>query len=171
MVSSAANATGTLILSSTFSSFFNENLLMDASGFLTFAPGYAAAQNTLNNTNTYTQGSLRFCDSSFPSRVTIKIPLRTGDAGSLLVYGGLYHLGLWVLDIKETLKQGITAPFNFNALNNTRKYKLFAKKTFSKDLLYCNDVGSNSGMKELFSPNGVYSSDGSLTITWYINFA
>jgi len=143
---------------------------MDTSGFLTFAPGAAAAQATLNSTSSFEQGALRYCDASFPNRVTIKIPLITGDAGSLLLYGGLYHLGLWVLDIKETLKQGISPPFNFNALNNKRKYRLFAKKTFNKDLLYCTDSGATAGVKSLFSVGGSLSSEGSLTISWYINF-
>jgi len=170
MVSSVANATGSLIVSATLSSFFNKNLIMDISGFLTFANGYAAAQNALAAASNYTQGAVRYCDSSFPSRINIKIPLVTGDAASLLLYGGLYHIGLWVLDIKETLKQGISPPFNFNALNNKRKYKLFAKKTFGKDLLYCTDFGGLSGIKELFSVGGSLTSDGSLTISWYINF-
>ena len=170
IISSVANATGSLISSATFSSFFNKNLIMDTSGFLTFAPGAAAAQATLNSTSSFEQGALRYCDASFPNRVTIKIPLITGDAGSLLLYGGLYHLGLWVLDIKETLKQGISPPFNFNALNNKRKYRLFAKKTFNKDLLYCTDSGATAGVKSLFSVGGSLSSEGSLTISWYINF-
>lgn len=170
MFSSSSNPTGTLIVSATFSSFFNANLIMDPSGFLTFADGYAAAQATLNTGSDFTKGAIRYCDASFPSRITIKIPLRNGDAGAMLLFGGLYHIGLWVLDIKETLKQGISPPFNFNALNNKRKYKLFAKKTFGKDLLYCEDYSSNSGMRNLFANGGSLFSDGALTITWYLNF-
>lgn len=170
MVSSLTNATGSVIVSGTLSSFFNSNLIMDTSGFLTFANGTASTQATLNAGSDFTKGAIRYCDSSFPSRVTIKIPLKNGDAGSLLLFGGLYHIGLWVLDIKETLKQGISAPFNFNALNNKRKYKLFAKKTFSKDLLYCEDSGAIAGMRNLFANGGSLFNEGSLTITWYINF-
>lgn len=171
MLSSTANATGSVIVSGTLSSFFNKNLIMDSSGFLTFANGYAAAQNSLEAGSDYTQGAIRYCDESFPSRISVKIPLIRGDAGSLLLFGGLYHIGLWVLDIKETLKQGISPPFNFNALNNKRKYRLFAKKTFGKDLLYCTDVGfGDSAMKQLFAVGGSLSNEGSLIISWYINF-
>lgn len=141
---------------------------MDTLGYLTFAPGNNAANVTLSSTDNYTAGALKVINSTSGS-IDVKIPLIRGDAGALLLYGGLYQLGLWVLDIKETLKQGITAPFPFNALNNKRKYKLFAKKTFNKDLLFCTDYGS-PGMRNLFAVGGALNNEGSLTITWRLNF-
>ena len=170
MVSSVTNATGSVIISGVLSSFYNANLIMDPSGYLTFASGNSVTHNSLSAANNYIQGALRCCDPSFPSRVTIKIPLRNGDAGALLLFGGLYQVGLWVLDIKETLKQAGSAPFAFNALNNKRRYKLFAKKTFNKDLLFCTDYSSNSGMRALFANGGTLFNEGSLTLSWYINF-
>lgn len=168
MVSSISNASASIIISGTLSSFYNKNLIMDTSGFLTFANGTASTHNSLNNASDFTKGALRYCDANSPSKLAVKIKIGEGDCGALLLYGGIYHIGLWVLDIKETLKQGVTAPFNFNALNNKRKYKLFAKKTFSKDLLFLIDQLAASAMKEQFAMEGGFKQG--QTILWYINF-
>lgn len=130
--------------SGTLSSIYNQLSLLDASGFLKFADGYASTHNTLyNNINPapYVSGAIRpaLASLSFPNKVSIKWALPPGDAGGLLLFGGIYQLGLWYLDLKEMLKQGYYPPYNFNTLNNVRKHKLFAKKTFNKDLLYMKD--------------------------------
>lgn len=169
MVSSVTNASASVIVSAVVSSFFNSNSIMDTLGYLTFAAGNNATNVSLSSASNYTSGALKVINSTSGS-IDVLIPLRTGDAGALLLYGGLYQLGLWVLDIRETLKQGITAPFPFNSLNNKRKYKLFAKKTFNKDLLFCTDYTGISGMRSLFAQGGALNNEGSLTITWRLNF-
>lgn len=141
-VSSASNPAGSLIFSGVLSSTYNQKGLMDASGFLTFAPSGAlghANRFALTFDNPYVSGALRLTNYNWPQEVTLAWYLPSGDAGSLLLFGGLYEVGLWYLDLKELLKQGIYPPYNFNPLNNKRKYKLFAKKIFNKDLLYLND--------------------------------
>jgi hypothetical protein len=170
MFSSTTTPSNT-ITSGTLSSFFNYHGIMDCSGFLKVAEGDAAYQLNLSSTSDFTKGAIRVRGNNFPNSVLIACKLITGDAGSLLLFGGLYHVGLWVLDLKETLKQGITAPFNFNTLNNQRKYKLFAKKTFNKDLLFCQDIGGFSALKEFFSTIGVLTSDGFIQIVYQLNFA
>jgi hypothetical protein len=158
------------ITSGTLSSFFNYHGIMDCSGFLKVADGDAAYQLNLSGSGDFTKGAIRVRGTNFPNSIFIVSKLVTGDAGSLLLFGGLYHIGLWVLDLKETLKQGITAPFSFNALNNQRKYKLFAKKTFNKDLLFCQDIGGFSALKEFFAIGGIVSSDGFIQISYQLNF-
>jgi len=168
MVSSVLNTTGSVIFSGTLSSFYNYYSLMDTSGFLTFAPGYAAAQNALWDAADYTKGVVRACKTSFPEKINMGWRLNNGDAGGLLLFGGLYHIGLWYLDLKEMLKQGYYPPYSFNTLNNIRKYKLFAKKTFNKDLLYLNDAGGLSAFKTYFDSASALRT--AVTILWDINF-
>ena len=99
--------------------------------------------------------------------------LTSGDAGSLLLFGGLFHLGLWCLDIKQMLKDGYNPPFNFNALNNIRKYRLFAKKTFNKDLLDVENNTTGGGASSFITmfQNGIYTNSKGMIINWVIKFA
>lgn len=159
------------IISGTLSSFFNYYGIMDASGFLTVANGNAAYQLSLSSSADYTKGAIRVRADNFPNSINVICRIIRGDAGSLLLFGGVYHIGLWVLDLKETLKQGITAPFNFNTLNNQRKYKLFAKKTFNKDLLFCRDDSGYSGLKDLFAIGGSLNNQGYIQVTYKLDFA
>lgn len=168
IVSSASNATGTRICSGVLSSFFNTHNLMDPSGFLTFAPGDATTQNSLLAANTYTNGAIVSMAQTFPNP-TVYFRLYSGDAGALALFGGVYHLGLWTLDIKEMLKQGYNPPYIYNALNNIRKYRLFSKKTFNRDLLFVKDNGTTAGFNSHFSNNGA-STGTPITITWTIKF-
>jgi hypothetical protein len=155
MISSTFNPSSNIIISGTLSSVYNQQKIMDMSGFLTFVEESLAVQNELLATENYLSGALRTTPNEFPQKIRLAWGLYPGDAGSLLLFGGIYHLGLWYLDLKEMLKQGYYPPYNFNALNNIRKYKLFAKKTFNKDLLYLNDNGSNSGFKSVFEQNAL----------------
>lgn len=143
------NSSGGMIFSGSLSSIYNKYQLLDPSGFLKFS------SNILSNNQSYNQelqadptkyftfsGVIRSAEADFPTSVELIWPLIGGDAGSLNLFGGVYHIGLWYLDIKEMLKEGNNPPYSFNPLNNTRKYKLFAKKTFNSDLLYYN--GNNT---------------------------
>lgn len=164
---------GSLIFSGSLSSFYNRFSLMDKNGFLTFAPGNLNTLETYAVSSDFSKGALRVKGSNFPKEVKVSLLLTSGDAGSLLLFGGLFHLGLWCLDIKQMLKDGYKPPFNFNALNNIRKYRLFAKKTFNQDLL---NVGSNttgggaSSFITMFQ-NGVYTNSKGMIINWVIKFA
>jgi hypothetical protein len=167
-------SSNSLIFSGTFSSHYNKNSLMDASGFLTFANVAASTHETYSAANNYSQGCLRVPTNNpvlGGRQVSVKILVTSGDAGSLLLYGGIYHLGLWCLDIKQMLKEGNYPPYSFNALNNKRRYKLFAKKTFNKDLLaYSNETFSTfNTFKDRFE-NGVYINGVGTIITWEITF-
>lgn len=164
---------GSLIFSGSLSSFYNRYLIMDKNGFLTFAPGNLNSLEAYAASSDFTKGALRIKGTNFPKEVKVSLLLTSGDAGSLLLFGGLFHLGLWCLDIKQMLKDGYNPPFNFNALNNIRKYRLFAKKTFNRDLL---NVGSNttgggaSSFITMFQ-NGIYTNSKGMIINWVIKFA
>jgi len=165
-VSSELSPSTSVIYSGTLYSNFNEYKLMDSSGFLTFASGDATYHATLTNDNT--KGAVRLIEAgTFPNKVTYKIYIAQGDAGSLSLFGGLYHIGLWYLDLKTLLSEGKTPPYSFNYLNNIRKYKLFAKKTFNKNLLTVNDFGVSSGFN--FTHDYPYQGP-ALTLNWELYF-
>lgn len=150
VVSSAITPSATVIYSGTLSSTYNLNKLIDSRGFLKFAEVAGSGHQYFWNNNIYMSGALRAPVNDFPNEINLGWYLPSGDAGSLLLFGGIYHIGLWTLDLKQMLKLGYYPPYNFNTLNSIRKYKLFAKQTFNKDLLYLNDAGGYSGFKSLF---------------------
>lgn len=177
VVSSAENPAASILYSGTLFSNYNyssvgTNYIMDSSGFLTFASSSTSSHVTLYNAYNPNYGVLRVPLSDFPNKIRIWWYLGPGDAGSLLLFGGVYHIGLWALDLKEMLRSGINPPFNFNALNNTRRYKLVAKKTFNRDLLYLNDYSGSGGFNHSFEyyTNAASPLWGGLTFNWDINF-
>ena len=56
------------------------------------------------------------------------------------LYGGIYNIGLWSIDNINTIKGGAVPPYEFNHLDNPRKYKLFSRKTFNVNLTDIIDV-------------------------------
>lgn len=169
VVSSATNPSASVIYSGILYSNYNFDQIMDSSGFLTFAGSSTTQHINLYNSFTPNYGVLRVPLSDFPNKIRLWWYLGAGDAGSLLLFGGVYQIGLWALDMKEMLKQGYNPPFSFNPLNNTRRYKLVAKKTFNRDLLYLNDYSGSGGFNSSFVglPPPLW---GGLTISWDINF-
>jgi hypothetical protein len=159
-------ASGSIILSGILYGTYNKHKLMDKEGFLKFSiPNLAFSIDALS-TGSYLSGVLTTLGSEFPESIKLTWIVPSGDAGSLLLFGGIYHLGLWYLDMKEMLKQGYYPPYAFDPLNNKRKYKLFAKQTFNKDLLYNTDA-----FKELFDAgNGWGSLPKGLVLNWDIKF-
>lgn len=166
---------GSLLISGVLSSLYNSSGIMDSSGFLKFHPGNAStvqsAYNIASSTNYYMSGVLKSCSSThgFPNQVSLKWLLPKGDCGALNLFGGVYHLGVWCLDIKEMLKQGYSPPYSFNPLNNIRKYRLFAKKTFNRDII---NYTNNNAFKALFETTGGWTNsniDG-IVLTWGIRF-
>ena len=111
--------------------YFNEVSSMDLSGFVTKVPGSDA-----------TQGLIESYDAGLPTNGTLEytVTLSKDDALFAHAYGGIFHLGLWTIDMKESLLNGNTPPFAFSVLNNPRKYRLFCRKGVSKDLTYIEDV-------------------------------
>ena len=88
------------------------------------------------------------------------------DLKSLAAYKGVTNIGLWTLDLKETLKLE-AAPIAWATPSNNRKYKLFAKKIFSEDLTYIQDIDAG-GLLASDAGIGNYSN---LNVQWRMNFA
>ena len=76
------------------------------------------------------------------------------------LYGGIYTMGLWTIDTLASRQAGNSPPYSFDALDNPRKYQLFATKQLSKNLAFINDHSTNAGIDN-------YSD---ITIKWRIHF-
>jgi len=111
--------------------YFNEVSSMDIHGFVNAVPGTDATSGLTTSSN---------ADFSSNGTVEYAVTLSRSDALFAHAYGGIYHLGLWTIDMKESLLNGNTPPFAFSVLNNPRKYRLFCRKGVSKDLTYIEDI-------------------------------
>ena len=155
------------------SSTFNITSSMDRDGFVKMT-GSSADLTSANFSGLATWG-----DSNFSStgRLQYGVVVSGGDLLFAGLFGGIYTLGLWTIDIKETIKNGISAPFPFNHLDNQIKYRLVARKTFTRDLTFIQDYSTSSGYKYLENPeywSGGCCSNGRdnnhLLIQWEIDF-
>ena len=99
-------------------------------------------------------------DATNAGTVEYSITVCSGDVGYSNLYGGIYNMGLWTIDMDKTLKAGNTPPYSFGPLNNPRKYKLFSTKHLTQNLGYIVDNGTAAGAMN-------YSD---LTIKWRIHF-
>lgn len=109
------------------SSFANNYGIIDINGYI----------REFSTANSYSGvgSSITTATVSSTGIVTYTFRIHRHDMIALALYGGIYNIGLWGLDIRETLKQG-SPPFSFSVVNNPRRYRLFAVKSFLRDLLY-----------------------------------
>lgn len=129
---------GSLVATTKVYGIFNEASSMDVSGFVTNIMS-SVPDATYNMSST----SSGLCLSApaeetyegFPY-VEYSLLIGSGDLGHVNAYGGIYHIGLWSIDMNQSLQNGNTPPFAFSVLNNPRKYKLFCRKGLSKNLCY-----------------------------------
>lgn len=149
------------------SSFFNGNQLMDKDGYLTISPS-SVSQNPATTDDDYTQGSVivsSTTDSRTPSegRMILKSRFFQGDAVSMAAFGGVKHVGVYCVDLKEMLNSSLIPPYGWDALNNIRKYKLVAKVTILDDAFYNRDGDGQAGI-------GKWLTDSNVTISLDFDF-
>jgi hypothetical protein len=96
-----------------------------------------------------------------PSGGLIKLSavIRNGDAVGLTCFGGVKHIGVYCLDLKQMLSEGLLPPYSWDALNNVRKYKLVAKVTTLHDPLMSRDHLSISGLQDLLNAGQFLGND------------
>ena len=99
-------------------------------------------------------------DATNSGTVEYSITVGSGDVGYSNLYGGIYNMGLWTIDMDESIKVGNTPPYSFGPLNNPRKYKLFSTKHLTKNLGFIEDDGTNAGALNYTD----------LTIKWRLHF-
>ncbi len=71
--------------------------------------------------------------------VLYSVRLNAADTLVAECYGGITIMGLWAIDLEETL-QNMQPPFEFTPVNNPIKYKLYSKKVFSQNITYSDDL-------------------------------
>ncbi len=152
-------------------SFFNEVSSMDVSGFVNMVmsgspgttTGYGMSSTAsglcVSGGHKHTSLTIQFTEPF--GTVEYSVQLSKNDIITTNVYGGIYHLGLWTIDMQKSLLNGNTPPFAFSVLNNPRKYKLFARKGLSKNLGWIDQHST-------ISPALNEHSD--LTIKWRLHF-
>jgi len=124
-----------------YGSVFNEASSMDVSGFVTtIMSSVPDSQYEMSSTfsGLCLSAPVEETNKGFPF-VEYSLLIGSGDLQSVNHYGGIYHMGLWTIDMNESLRNGNTPPFAFSVLNNPRKYRLFCRKGLSKNLCYISD--------------------------------
>jgi hypothetical protein len=133
------NSSGGLIISGSMSSVYNTHSLIDTDGYITFT----SANGIVASSIPWTQAGCKVLASSSISstpEITISVCPQLGDLVGLSLFGGINHIGIYTLDVKQMLKEGHQPPFRWIPLNNIRKYRLVAKVTFWNDILHHNDI-------------------------------
>lgn len=172
----------TTVSAANISGHYNMAGCMDHNGFLRayplqYHPASATGDTSLGvaisaaDTNslgplTYTGAGLLQGSTAFLERPTVSydFTISSPDVACLAMYKGITNIGLWALDLKETLKLE-AAPFDWASAGytNNRRYKLFAKKIFNEDLTYITDSAGPEVGKGLTN----YSN---LNIQWRMSF-
>lgn len=122
--------------------FFNEVSSMDLSGFVNMVMSsvpHAGLDFSGGASGLCLSAQAQELNEGFPF-VEYTISVASADVASTHAYGGITHLGLWTIDMQQSLLNGNTPPFAFAVLDNPRKYKLFCRKGVSKDLTHITDV-------------------------------
>ena len=154
---------------------YNECSAIDYRGYITAyqASGDGSDIEIAENSkeSNFTSGLLV---SSLPNyfmtgKVIHATTITSADLGVANLYGGIYTMGLWNLDLSASLANGKTPPYSWiNASGITdREYRLFSKKVFTKNLCYIRDVQSMVGASQVQAGCDNYQS---LTIVWNLKF-
>jgi hypothetical protein len=144
------DSAGGFVMSGNLSGVYNSNRIVDKNGFVKIneLPGSATVAESIS-AGPYISTAPTF---SAQPIINMAVVPQLGDGAALAAFGGINHLGVWCLDLKAMLASGLTPPFAWDNLNNTRKYKLVAKVTSWSDLLHHDDV-TEAGLQLLFLIN------------------
>ena len=119
--------------------------------------------------NKQVQGNPGHFGFSGTGEVSAICTISSGDLGTANMYGGIFKLGLWTIDLERTLsktredgqaKAVPPFPLKFGAGYNKLVYKLFAEKNLSKNMGIIKDAGGVAG----------HSQYDDLTVVWRLNF-
>ena len=121
---------------------YNARQLIDYNGFITNI-STSANNPTPNFTSLTGAGSglqlSALGDYASTGELVYGTRLAATDVNMLNINGGIYNMGLWTLDLQKSIQAGNSPPYSFSPLNNPRKYRLFCKKTFTKNLCESTD--------------------------------
>lgn len=114
---------------------YNSRSLIDYHGFIHMISPSANVNINFNSTNS--SGLQLSAQTTFSSTGELVYGTRISptDIVALNINGGIYHMGLWTIDLNKSIQAGNFPPYSFSQLNNPRKYRLFCKKTFTKNII------------------------------------
>ena len=145
---------GTVLASGVLSGIYNASGLADKNGFVTInqtsginedLTGGVDSLGILSGGPVIFSSAASSVSAGFGNTALAVIP-QHGDAVTLAAYGGINHIGVYCLDLNAMLASGITPPYEYNALNNNRIYKLVAKVSFLDNLIAHEDLFTISGL-------------------------
>lgn len=137
-----------IIVSGNISSVFNEYGLVDRNGFIRINPQTSLANPT--TASSLFSGCLITSSTTIgPSKLKLWTCPMLGDFISLALFGGITHIGIWCLDLKGMLAEGLNPPYSWDVLDTSKRYKLVAKVTSLDNLLYHIDPPGFSGLKDV----------------------
>tara|TARA_Y100000034_G_scaffold129718_1_gene186719 strand:+ start:795 stop:1886 length:1092 start_codon:yes stop_codon:yes gene_type:complete len=129
------------IVSGVYNSLFNEVSSMDSQGMLMSVTGTDSTKGLITSSNS---------DFSSTGEISFISTVGSGDLGMSNLFGGIYNIGLWGIDNALSI-QGLDnseahpPPYITDIKDNPRRYKLFAKKSFTQNLCEISDTGSTAG--------------------------
>lgn len=121
---------------------FNSNLgvtakAIDSRGFIrTTVSSIKSGQDAINAGNYYL-GLLLGQGADFEQDLEVHhvLGITQPDFLALNFFGGVYTIGLWGYDVEGMISKGMYPPFSQYDINSL-DYKLFARKTFNRDLTF-----------------------------------
>jgi len=163
IVSGDMEAASTVTFSSTVSGHYNRADVMDNGGHLRCSFRQVSEDNTLgcvvSGTTPLTTANVTASTTFILNPAVIYTFTLSGpDKQMLNAYGGVTHIGLWTIDVKETLKAE-DAPFSFTineAGDTNRVYRLFSKKTLMDNISRTNQT--------------VFTSFADVLVQWKLSF-
>lgn len=144
---------GGYVATSSVSGQFNEVSSMDKFGYVRrTATGDDASGLVVSST---------VAEVSTTGEITYRVNIGKGDLAFANLYGGIYHVGLWSINMVSSLASfGAVPPFPFVWNDNKIKYRIFAKKTFLENIAKVQDSGDKPGI----------NSYDNLTLIWKLRF-
>lgn len=163
------DSNGAFVLSGVLSGILNSLGVVDKYGYINFdrsvfQPG--TVPSTAFSAGPFIQMPTLFSATPY---MDINLLLKYGDAASIALFGGINHFGLWSINIKELIRNGLNPPYDIKNINISSKYKLVAKITMWKDLLNHIDSSPFSGLKDILA-QGTGLTYGGPTYSLRINF-
>lgn len=156
--STTPNTSSTLPITAVAGYNGSANRCMDYRGFI----NYVGVSSTSSVSNFDRSGLVMVHDLNFSSllQVTYQHEIQFRDVLTCTLYGGANSIGLWTINVRDTLKAQ-QPPFTFHPVTNKRKYRLFSKKVYAKNLFYMQDNGTTPGWSASTKP---------LTLVWKLRF-
>lgn len=141
----SASVTSLVVTSTT--NTYNGNDKIDRHGFIPLTNQVYTATPTFSPANGLVLSAILNPGVYYNGEIAYGTKIGSVDAQFLNLYGGVFHMGLWTLDLNRTLSAGNNPPYSFNNLNNPMKYRLFCKKSFTSNLVARTDLSTNQDLE------------------------